>query len=71
MTLIYGRLWESVSRSVKDGRLWFNVVPHKDEVFAYNLEVGTFPSHFILPSVPGQFLRADEELRRLRKVVDF
>ena len=71
LNLIYGCLWESLSSSVKDGPLWFPIVPHKDGVFAHHLEVGPFPSDFIFPSFPGPFLRADEEFGRPREVLYF
>ena len=39
------------------------------ERFSCHLEVGPFPSDFIFSSVPGQFLRSDEELGCSREVV--
>ena len=71
MTLIYGRLWESASRSVKGGPLGFPVVPHKDRVFSHHLEVGPFSSYFVSPSVPGPFWGDDDNIRRPREVVEF
>ena len=52
------------------GTLGFHVVPYEYRAFPHHLEVCPFPSDFILSSVPGQFLRADEELGRSREVVD-
>ena len=54
---------------MKYGPLWFPVVPHKDREFPHNLEVGTFPSDFIFPSLPGPFLRADEDLGCTREII--
>ena len=48
----------------------FPVVLHKDRALTHHLEVSPFPSNFSLPSVPGLFLRADEELVRPGEVVD-
>ena len=48
----------------------FTVVPHKGGAFTHQLEVGTFPSDFIIPYVQGLFLMADEELWYSREVVD-
>ena len=48
----------------------FHGVAHKYRSFAHHLEVGPFPSDFIFPSVPGPFLRADEDLGRSMEVVD-
>ena len=56
---------------MKNGHLWFTVVPHEYRAFSRHLEVGTFPSYFILYSVPGTFLWADKELGCSREVVDF
>ena len=55
---------------MKDGPLGFPVVPQKDGLFARQLEVGPFPSDFVLPSVPVLFWRADEYRRCSREVVD-
>ena len=55
---------------MKDGSLWFPVVPHKDGALIRHLEVGPFPSDFGLHSVSGLFLRADEEILRPRVLVD-
>ena len=55
---------------MKDGPLWFPVVLNKNIAFSHHLEVGISPSNFIFVSVPGPFLRADEELGRSREVVD-
>ena len=55
---------------MKDGSLWFPVVPHKDGALVRHLEVGPFPSNFDLQSVSGLLLRANEELLRPRVVVD-
>ena len=46
--------------------LLFTIFPHEDGSFTHPLEVGPFPSDFIFPSVPGPFLRADEDLGRSR-----
>ena len=70
MTLIYGRLCESASRSMKHGPLGFPVVPQKGGLFAHHHKVGPFPYDFIFPSILGPFLRADEELGSSREVVD-
>ena len=37
LTLIYGRLLESLYRSMKDGTLKFTIVPHKEERFPTTL----------------------------------
>ena len=50
--------------SMKDGPLLFPFVSHEDRAFFCNLEVGPFPSDFVLSSVLVPFLRADEELGR-------
>ena len=55
---------------MKDGPLVFTIITHKDRAFVHHLEVGLFPYDFILPSAPGPFLRADEELGCPREVVD-
>ena len=55
---------------MKDGPLGFKIVPHKDRAFYCHLEVGPLPSNFIFPSVPGPFLRDDEEFGRPREVVE-
>ena len=68
--LIYGRLWESESRIVKDGPLAFLVVPHNNGAFSHYLEVGPFSSEFIFTSVPIPFLRADEDLGCPRNVAE-
>ena len=60
--MIYGRLWESASGSMKYGPLKFTVVTHKDGAFYHHLEVGTLPSEFLFSSVLGSFIRDDEEL---------
>ena len=60
----------SASRGMKDGPLVFPVFSHKDRAFSHHLEVGPFPSDFIFSSVPGPFLRSDEELGRSREAVD-
>ena len=69
LTLIYGHLWESASRIVKDGPLRFTVFLHEEGAFAHHLEVCPFPSDFIPSSFLGTFLKADEELENFRKVV--
>ena len=48
---------------MKDCTFSFTVVPHKDGDISCNLEVGTFPAKFGLPSVLVPFMRSDEELR--------
>ena len=70
MNLIYEHLWESTPRSTKDVTLRFPVVPHKYGAFAHHLETGHSPSDLSLPSVPGPFLRYDEEIGRPREIVD-
>ena len=55
---------------MKDGTLLFPVVPHKDRALPNHLEVGSFYLEFVLSSILGHFLRADEELGRSREVVD-
>ena len=55
---------------MKNGALGFNIVTNEDGSFAHNLEVGPFPSEFILLSVPGPFLMSDEDLGRSREVVE-
>ena len=55
---------------MRDGPLWFTVVPHEAGSLAHHLEVGPLSSNFILPSVPWPFLRADEELGISREVVE-
>ena len=56
--------------SIKDGLLWFSVVPHKNEAFFHYLEVGIFHSNFIFPYVLGPLFRSDEDLRLSMEVVD-
>ena len=46
----------------------FPIVPHEDKAFCRHFEVGPFHSDFILSSVLGPFLRADEDLGRSREV---
>ena len=70
LDLIYGHLWEIVSGSMKNVPLWFTVVTHEDRAFYNHLEVGTFPSNFILSSIPGPFIRANEELGCYKEWVD-
>ena len=71
LDLIYGCLWESTPRSVKDSSLVFHVVQHEDIAFAHHLEVYPFPSDFVLISVLGTFLRDYKEPVRSRGVVEF
>ena len=47
---------------MKGGPLVFAVVPHKDGALSHHLELGTFPTNFWLPYVPGPLLRVDKEL---------
>ena len=54
---------------MEDGPLVFTVFTLKDGSFSHHLEVGSFPSDFILPSVPSPFFRAEEELGRSKEVV--
>ena len=70
LALIYGRLWESASGSMKGGPFWCHIVPHKDRAFAHYIEVVPFPSDFIFSSVLGPFLRAGEEIGRSSKGLD-
>ena len=70
LALVYWRLWKSVYDIMKDGPLWFSVLPHKDRAVSHHLEVGPFPSNFIFSSVPVPFLRYDEELGSSREVVN-
>ena len=56
---------------MKYGPLKFTVVPHENKAFSHHLEVDPFPYDFILSSVPGPFLRSDEELGCSRELVDF
>ena len=55
---------------MKDGPLWFPIIPPKDGAFAHHIEVGPFLTNFISPSVPGPFLRASKEIGRSRKLLD-
>ena len=55
---------------MKDRPLWFAVVPQEDREFSNHLELGPFPSNFILSSVLGPILMADEELGFSREGVD-
>ena len=55
---------------MKGGTFRFTVVPHKDGAFAHNFEVDPFPYEFNFHSVPGPFLRADEELGWSWEAVD-
>ena len=55
---------------MKYGPLGFPIVPHKDVALSHHVEVGPFPSNSGLPSVPGPFLGAGEDLGRPREVVD-
>ena len=55
---------------MKGGTLLFTVVPHKDRAFYHHLEVGPFPSNFVLSSFLGQFMRAGEELGRSEELLD-
>ena len=55
--------------SIKDGLLWFSVVPHKNEAFFHYLEVGIFHSNFIFPYVLGPLFRSDEDLGRSKELV--
>ena len=70
LTLIDRRLWECISRIIRYGLLVFPVFPNKYGASSHHLEVGPFPFNFIFYSVPGPFLRADEELGSSREVVD-
>ena len=48
-----------MGESIQEHEGWSFVIsyfPHKDVVFAHHLEVGTFPSNFLFPSIPGPFL---------------
>ena len=54
---------------MKDGSLWFPVVPHEDRAFPHHLEVGPFPSDFVFYSILSPFLSADENLGRSEEVV--
>ena len=47
---------------MKGGTLRFPVVPHKDRAFSHHFDVDTFPSDFVLYSVLGPFMSADEKL---------
>ena len=51
--------------------LVFPIVPPRDGAFSHHLEVGTFPSEFISPSISGPFLRDYDYLGCPREVVDF
>ena len=55
---------------MKGGPLGFTVVPNEDGTFDNHIEVGTFPSGFIFPSVPGPLLRDEKELGPSREVVE-
>ena len=62
LALIFSRLWEFTPKITKDVPLRFPVVPHKDGIRSYHLEVGPFLVNFGFPSITVQFMRADEEL---------
>ena len=47
---------------MKYGLFLFTVVPHKYRAFSHHLEVGPLPSEFILSSIPGPFMRADDDI---------
>ena len=51
--------------------MWFSIFPHKEGAFVHHLEIGPFPSEFVLISVLGPFLSDYKELGRSREVVDF
>ena len=70
LDLIYEYIWESASKSMKDGPLLFPVVPHKDIAFANHLEVGPFPFEFSISYVLGLCIRYNEDLGRSREVLD-
>ena len=55
---------------MKYGHLGFPTVPHKYGLVSRHLEVCPLPTNFVFPSVLVQFMRADEDLRRPREVVD-
>ena len=56
---------------MKDGPLWFSVVPHEDRAFPHELEVGPIPSYFVFSSISGPILRDDKEPGRSRELVGF
>ena len=55
---------------MKDGNLWFSVVPHKYVELDHHLEVGPFSYNFWFLPVSSPFLRDDEDLGRPWEVVE-
>ena len=70
LALIYVRLWESASGSIKGVHLWFPVVTHEDIAFFDHVDAGPFPSDFVFSSILDPFLRSDEELGHSGRVVE-